>query len=106
MSLITSCYALLLLVSLSTFIYALWSYYECPATRSHKPYVFPIFASVGWFVLAVNDLMVYGNGKGIPANISSFVLLTAITLLALLIFVHYYRRDRNHEAIREKNPFQ
>jgi len=104
MSLITSCYALLLLVSLSTFIYALWSYYECPATRSHKPYVFPIFASVGWFVLAVNDLMVYGNGQGIPANISSFVLLTAITLLALLIFVHYYRRDRHHEAIREKNP--
>ena len=104
MNLITSCYALLLLVSLSTFIYALWSYYECPSTRSHKPYVFPIFASVGWFVLAVNDLMVYGNGKGIPANISSFVLLTAITLLALLIFVHYYRRDRQHEAIREKNP--
>lgn len=95
-------YAAILLISGLTFAYAMWSYYECPSTRSHKPYIFPIFVSVGWFMTSVQGIVNYvTGGHGAPDGVS-FLLLTIITLIALLIFIRYYRRYRqDHRTIEE-----
>lgn len=95
-------YAAILLISGLTFAYAMWSYYECPSTRSHKPYIFPIFVSVGWFMTSVQGIVNHiTGGHGAPDGVS-FLLLTIVTLIALLIFIRYYRRCRqDHHIIEE-----
>lgn len=96
-------YSLIVLISLTTFLYSLWSYHECPATRSHKPYVFPIFVSLGWFIYSIDSI-------ARPTKVDGYALLVLIffTLLALLIYVHHYRNDRRtgNEIVREKNSVQ
>lgn len=101
MNAITALYTALILVSVYTCGYSIWCYYECPNTRSHRPYVFPIFVSVGWFFFAMNGLITIAAGKGTRMDGYAVLLLSVATLVALLIFVYHYRRGRKNETIRE-----
>jgi hypothetical protein len=88
MSIIFALYAGLFLVALATFLYAAAAYYECPQTRSHKPYVFPIFISIGWVLLALQGLT--GSELDIQA-VTGLILATLGTVISLL---HTYRKSR------------
>lgn len=81
-------YVTLFLSSLVTFLYALGAYYECPNTRSHKPYIFPIFVSAGWILLAIQGL------TGVKPDMHSLLGLAIGTLVALAILLYHYRRQR------------
>ena len=83
-------YAILILVSLITFLYTIWSYYECPKTRSHRPYIFPIFVSAAWIVVSLQGLA----GRHGAVDGYSLLGLSIVTLLSLLIFIRYYRQCR------------
>jgi heme A synthase len=92
MSTIFALYAGLFLAALVTFFYAALAYYECPQTRSHRPYIFPIFASMGWVLLALQGL------TGHVLDKHSIAGLTLVTLLAILILLHNYRRVRHGDC--------
>ena len=95
---IAALYTALVLISVYTCGYSIWCYYECPATRSHKPYVFPMFLSVGWFFFGINGLLTVNSQDQARMDAISVLLLSAATLLALLVFVYHYRRSRRNEA--------
>lgn len=88
MSFIFGLYTALLLIAFVTFLYSLAAYYECPNTRSHRPYIIPIFVSTGWIFLAV-----YGIAGG-NFDKHSVAGLAVVTLLAIIVLLHYYRRTR------------
>ena len=95
---ITALYTALVLISVYTCGYSIWCYYEYSATRSHKPYVFPMFLSVGWFFFGINGLLIINSQEQARMDAISVLLLSAATLLALLVFVYHYRRGRRNEA--------
>ena len=95
---IAALYTALVLISVYTCGYSIWCYYECPATRSHKPYVFPMFLSVGWFFFGINGLLTINSQDQTRMDAMSVLLLYAATLLALLVFVYHYSRSRRNEA--------
>ena len=93
-------YAILILVSLITFLYTIWSYYECPKTRSHRPYIFPIFVSAAWIVVSLQGLA----GRHGAVDGYSLLGLSIATLLSLLIFIRYYRQCRGeHHGSSDNN---
>ena len=97
-------YASLLLLSAGLSFYSIWCYYECPVTRSHRPYVLPVFVSVGWFFFAINGLVTQATRlPGPRVDVPALTLLAAATLVSLAIFITYYRRGRANETFREKN---
>lgn len=94
-------YAILILVSLITFLYTIWSYYECPKTRSHRPYIFPIFVSAAWIVVSLQGL----TGRHGAVDGYSLLGLSIATLVSLLIFIRYYRQCRGeHNGSSNNNP--
>ena len=95
---IAALYTALVLISVYTCGYSIWCYYECPATRSHKPYAFPMFISVGWFFFGINGLLTINSQYQTRMDAIAVLLLSAATLLALLVFVYHYRRGRKNEA--------
>ncbi len=106
MGLAITLYSGLMLVALLTCIYSIWCYYECPTTRSHRPYVFPIFVSIGWFVLSLNGIMAYATRTQRAPDGFAFILLATATMVALLIFLSHYRRGRQCEIKREAHSVQ
>jgi heme A synthase len=96
MSTIFALYGVLFLAALVTFLYAALAYYECPQTRSHRPYIFPIFASIGWVLLALQGLTGQTLDKHSTAG------LTLVTLLAIIILLHNYRKVRQGECRNEQ----
>ena len=95
---IAASYAAIVLISVYTCGYSIWGYYECSATRSHKPYVFPMFLSVGWFFFGINGLLTINSQDQAHMDAIAVKLLSAATLLALLVFVYHYSRSRRNEA--------
>lgn len=92
-------YGLLLIGSLSCGLYAGWAYHDCPVTRSHKPYVFPIVVCTGWFLFAIDGLVALASGVSNRPDAAAATILALATIITLSIFVYYYRRHR-HEAKR------
>lgn len=106
MSGLAALYASLILAALYTCGYSIWCYYECPATRSHRPYILPIFISVGWFFFGIDGLLAIATHTTEQADSKAVLLLSVSTLVALFVFVYHYRRSRRscHEAVREAHP--
>ena len=92
MTLIFALYVGLLLVALITLLYSLYAYYECPITRNHRPYIVPIFVSTGWIFLAIHGI----TGGAVDKH--SVAGLAIATLIAIMMLLHYYRRQRKGEA--------
>lgn len=99
---ITLAYAFLILIALFASMYTMWAYNACPSNRSHKPLVFPIMCSISWFLVGVDQLVATIGRKHGSVDGVTIVLLIAITLGALLYFVHGYVMVR-HQACQLPN---
>ena len=94
---ITLAYALLILISLVASMYTMWAYSVCPANRSHRPLIFPMMCSIAWFLVGVDQLVATIGKRHGSVDGLTIVILVAITLGALLYFVHGYLMVR-HQA--------
>ncbi len=83
-------YAFLILVALVASMYTMWAYSACPSNRNHRPLIFPIICSMSWFLVGVDQLVATIGKKHGSVDGLTVVLLIAVTLGALLYFVHGY----------------
>lgn len=97
MNLFVLAYAGLILVSLLAVMYTLWAYHHCPSNRSHRPLVFPIMCSIAWFLVGVEQLIAYVKRAHGTVDSITMIVLTIVTLIALLYFVKAYILQR-HQA--------
>lgn len=90
MSTVVISYAILILISLLATAYTLWAYQHCPENKSHRPLVFPLICSIAWFLVAVEQLVAYGNHTHGTVDGITMLLLISATLASLLYFIKAY----------------
>lgn len=90
-------YALLIMVSLVASMFSIWAYHTCPSNRSHRPLIFPIICSISWFLVGIDQLIAIMNKTHGTIDGLTLVLLTSITIVALIYFVNSYVMLR-HQA--------
>lgn len=91
-------YASLILISLIASMFSIWAYHSCPANRSHRPLIFPIVCSISWFLVGVDQLVAVINRTHGTIDGLTLVLLTTITIVALIYFVNSYVMLRHQEC--------
>ena len=97
-------YALLILISLVAAMFSIWAYHTCPANRSHRPLTFPIICSIAWFLVGIDQLVAVMNKTHGTVDGLTLVLLTSVTIVALIWFVNSYVMLRHQACPLPQRP--
>ena len=97
-------YSALLLVTLSAFLYFLWSYHECPPIKDKRPLIMPIFVSAAWFFVSVDGIRAIFFPTTTTLDKMTSIILIIVTLFTLISFVRHYIRGRHNDLGTTKSP--